>query len=60
MGSGLSTCVKAGRKGAPNVARGQAARWLPRGPRAAWVVEVEAAAAGRGSVCWETEAAWAV
>lgn len=56
---GLSTCIKAGRRGAPNVARGWAARWLPRGPRAAWVAEAEAAVAGQGSVCWETEAVWA-
>lgn len=56
----LSTCIKAGRRGALNVAKGRAGYWLPRGPRAAWVVEVGAEAAGPGSVCWETEAAWAV
>lgn len=55
----LSTCIKAGRRGAPNVARGRAAKWLLRGPQAAWVAEAEAEAAGLGSVCWEMEAAWA-
>jgi hypothetical protein len=56
----LSTCIKAGRRGAPNVAKGWAARWLPRRLQVAWVVEVEAVVAGLGSVCWETEVAWAV
>lgn len=54
MGSGLSTCAKAGRRGAPSVARRP-----PRGPRAARAAAEAAAAAGRGSVCWATEAAWA-
>lgn len=56
----LSTCIKAGRRGAPNVAKGRAAWWLPRGPQAASGVAAGAEAAGPGSVCWETEAAWAV
>lgn len=56
----LSSCIKAGRRGAPNVAKEWAARWLLRGPWAAWVAEVEAEVAGLVSVCWEMEAAWAV
>lgn len=56
----LSTCIKAGRGGAPNAAKGRAARQLLRAPRAAWAAEAEAAAAGLGSVCWETGAVWAV
>lgn len=59
MRCGLSTCIKAGRRGAPGVAKGRAARWLLTGPRAAWGAEVEAEGAGPGSVCWETEAVWA-
>ena len=57
---GLSTCIKAGRRGEPTVARVQAARWRLRGLRAAWVVEMEVAVAGQGSVCCEMEAAWAI
>lgn len=56
----LSTCIKAGRGGAPNAAKGRAARQWPRAPRAAWAAVAAAAAAGLGSVCWETGAAWAV
>lgn len=56
----LSTCIKAGRRDAPNVAKRWAARWLPRGPQAAWVGAAAGEVAGPGSVCWETEAAWAV
>lgn len=56
----LSTCIKAGRRDAPNVAKGQTAGWLQRGPWAAWVAEAEVEVAGLGSVCWETEAVWAV
>lgn len=56
----LSTCIKAGGRGAPDAGTGRAARRRPRARRAAWAVAVAAAAAGLGSVCWETEAAWAV
>lgn len=56
----LSTCIKAGRMDAPSVGKGWVARWLPMGLWAAWVVEAEVEVAGLGSVCWETEAVWAV
>lgn len=54
-----STCIKAGRRGAPDAAKGRAAREPPRGPRAAWAAEVEVEGVALGSVCWETEEAWA-
>lgn len=60
MRFGLSTCIKAERRGEPTVARGQAARCLLRGLWAAWVVEMEVAVAGQGSVCCVTEVAWAI
>lgn len=56
----LSTCIKAGARDAPDVAAARAAGRPRRGPRAAREGAVAVVVAGLESVCWETEAVWAV